>query len=154
MKTIQEVSKETLQIENFISTKEEGSFLTYAEIEKESGVIMDNRGKSFLRTALKRCGHEYLCMKGEGIELASPDSAMTITAHRLVKIDNTVKKSKKTTRNLHNKFADRMEETASKQISFVVAFFALIETQSANMKRMIKGRTDISNYKLPELPQS
>jgi hypothetical protein len=151
MKTIQEVSKETLKIENYLRTLDEGTCISYDEIHKQTGVRMDTKGKSYLRTAMKRCGYQYLCKPGNGVELASPESAMTITAHSLVKVDGAVRKSAKTTKSLYERFADRMEETAKKQLGYIVAFHAAIRTQSINMKRMVRERISLANYKQPEL---
>ena len=58
-KTIAEVSKETLIIEAYLRDLSEGHFLLYTTLERECKVEMGVKGKSYLRTALRRLKLEY-----------------------------------------------------------------------------------------------
>jgi len=147
MKTIQEVSKETLKIENYLKDQPEGKVILYKEIAENCNIEMDERGKSFMRTALKRCKLNYLCIRGEGIELASPETVMSIASDRVIKIDNTIKKSSKITKNLYNRFSDRMVDIEAKQLDYLNSFFNAVKTSSNNAKRMLKSKVEFANYK-------
>lgn len=137
MRSIQEVSQETLKIENYLRSKKYGDYISYKDIESNTNVTMNNRGKSFLRTALKRLKYEYLCIRGEGIEIASVDSTMKVMTHKLVKVDNAVKRAEKTHNNL-SVFYTELSIEDQKRINFVGAAFGAIRLAAQNGKRMLK----------------
>ena len=58
-RTIGELSQETLSIQKYLEDQKVGTELSYANIQHETGVKMDNKGKNKLRTALKRAKIEY-----------------------------------------------------------------------------------------------
>jgi len=53
LKEIDEISKESLILKEYFAKFEPGEELSYLQIENESGVKMDNKGKGYMRTALK-----------------------------------------------------------------------------------------------------
>lgn len=138
MNTIAEVSKETLKIENILKISKPGEFITYKNIEKISGVRMDNKGKSYLRTALNRLKFEYSPVKGEGIQLASPENAIAIVSKRVIKIDNSVKRAEKTTKRVTNQFYDKLTEHEQKNVNYLSAVFASLRAYSQSAKMFFK----------------
>jgi len=151
MKTIQKVSEDTLKIENYLKDQNEGQEITYSEIAQETGVKMDNRGKTFLRTAFKRLKIEYECQKGKGIRLACKDSANTILVHRVVKIDNAVKKTGRTHKNLTNRFYDRLDEQEKKFSNMVGSWLGAARVIARNGKNILNTQVKLGNYKNPEI---
>lgn len=103
MKTIQEVSEQTLKIENILASGSPGEEFTYQQLQNLTGVKMDNIGKSYMRSALRRLRMPYEVTHGVGIRLLSPDNAMRIVTTKVVKIDNTVKRAEKTVKQVREK---------------------------------------------------
>lgn len=136
MNSIQKVSEETLKIEALLTNAEKGKFFSYTELQDLTGVIMNNRGKGFMRTALKRLKQPYECIKGTGIKLLSSENASRIVVNRVVKIDNSVKKADKITRQVHEKVYDELTEAEQKNIKFLGALFGTIRSYSQSAKRI------------------
>lgn len=137
-KTIAEISKEALQIEQFLKGCESGEFITYDMLETATGVRMDTRGKGFMRTALNRLKMEYTCVHGNGIELASPENSMGIISQKVVKIDNSVKRAEKTYKNITHSFYDKLSNEDKKQVHFVGSVFGAIRLAANNAKSFFK----------------
>lgn len=136
--TIAEVSKQTLQIESVLKTAKPGDFITYKNLEILSGVKMDNKGKSYMRTALNRLKLEYSPRMGEGIELASPANSISIVSKRVIKIDNSVKRAEKTTKRVQNQFYDQLTEHEQKNVNYLSAVFASLRAYSQSAKVFFK----------------
>lgn len=138
MNTIAEVSKQTLKIENILKTSKPGEFITYRNLETVSGVRMDNRGKGYLRTALNRLKLEYSPVKGEGIQLCSPDNAIAIVSKRVVKIDNSVRRAEKTTKRVTSQFYDKLNEHEQRNVNYLSAVFASLRAYSKSATMFFK----------------
>ena len=140
MKTIQEVSKETIIIQEFIKKQSHGTELSYNSIEHETGVKMNEKGKSYLRSALRREKREYSCKRGYGIVLADANSTMPILMNKMTKIDKAVKRASKSQKNLQSEFFSSLSEDQQKEILFVGAVFGAIRVASENGKIMYTKR--------------
>lgn len=138
MKTIAEVSKQTLQIESVLKSAKPGDFMTYKNLEVLSGVRMDDKGKAYMRTALKRLNFEYAVVIGEGIELMCPENAISLVSKRVVKIDNSVKRAEKTTKNVQNQFYDKLTESEQKNVNYLSAVFGSLRAYSQSAKLFFK----------------
>ena len=138
MHTIAEVSKQTLQIENVLEKAKAGDFITYKNLEILSGVKMNNRGKGYMRTALNRLKIEYTPIRGEGIELASPENSISIVSRRVIKIDNSVKRAEETTKRVTEQFYDQLSENEQKNVNYLSAVFASLRAYSTSAKIFFK----------------
>jgi hypothetical protein len=138
MNTIAEVSKQTLLIESALKDSKSGEFITYKKIESITGVKMDNKGKSYLRTALNRLKLEYSPVRGEGIELASPENSIALVSKRVIKIDNSVKRAEKTTKRITNQFYDKLSEAEQKNVNYLSAVFGSLRAYSQSAKLFFK----------------
>lgn len=138
MNTIAQASNQTLKIENILKSCKPGEFVTYKSLEGLTGVRMDNKGKGYLRTALNRLKLEYSPVSGQGIELASPSTAIQIVSKRVIRIDNTVKKAEKTTKRITNQFYDKLSEPEQKNVNYLSAVFASLRAYSQSAKTFFK----------------
>lgn len=138
-RTIAEVSEQTLKIEAFLRDQKKGTRLSYDYIQHRTGVIMDKRGKQYLRTALRRAGLESATEKGYGIVLADEENAMAIVANRLKKIDRTVHRGEKTHKTIQQQFFDSLPQDKQKEILYIGAVFGAIRVAAEN------GRVVYSN---------
>lgn len=135
-KSIQEVSKETLKLENVFSSATPGELFTYSKLQELTGVRMDNNGKGYMRTALKRLKLPYKVYSGKGVEILSAKNATEIIVHRVSKIDNSIKKADKVTRQVSAKVYNELTEPEQKNINFLGALFGTIRAYSISAKRI------------------
>ena len=136
MKTIPKVSEETLRIERFIKSQEPGTKLSYNQIEDETNVKMDVKGKTYLRTAFKRAKLEYAVIRSYGVQIADPDTVMPILNFRLTKIDNAVKRGEKSQKNLQEKFFQQLDPYDQQQILLLGGIFGAIRANAENGRKL------------------
>lgn len=141
MKTIAKISEETLTIINYLQDMPHGQYLTYAQIQNDTNVQMDIKGKTYLRTALKKTRREYSPVRGLGIELASAKTATGLVANKLVKIDKAVRRGERTYNNVTTDFYSEFTPQEQKQINFIGAAFGAIRVASENGKHFLKNTT-------------
>ena len=154
-KTIQEISEETLEIMRFISGKGPGTVLSYKEIQGATGVTMDAKGKSYLRSALRKLKIEYECTFGESITLASPKNATKIVFHRLKKVDSSVRRAEKTHGNITSNFYGQLNEHEQKRLAFIGSAFGAIRLAVKSGVLYLKEQKmqKVNNSSKPQLPE-
>lgn len=136
MHSIQQTSAETLKLETLLSNASKGNYFSYKDLQKLTGVLMDNRGKTFMRSALRRLKMPYEVVKGEGIKLLCSDNASRIVVTKVIKIDNSVKRADKTTKQVRDKVYNELTETEQKNINFLSALFGTIRSYSQSAKKI------------------
>lgn len=134
--SIQEVSKETLALENIFRSATEGEFFTYSQLQELSNVKMDEAGKGYMRKALNRLKLPYEVFRGTGIKLLSPDNASKIVIDKVVKIDNAVKRGEKTTKRVRDRVYNQLTEPEQRNINFLGAFYGTIRLYAQSAKRI------------------
>lgn len=152
MKSIQKVSLETLKLETVFMSSKPGTEFTYEHLEYISGVKMDMKGKSYVRTALKRLNLPCETVRGKGIKLLSPENATTIVAYKIIKIDRSVKRAEKTTLQVknHEEIFNSLTEKEQKDINFMAAVFAGIRSFSEQAKKQLESKPPVKIGQLVE----
>lgn len=156
-RTIAIVSKETLKLQAYIEQQKPGTELSYYKISHDTGVELDTKGKTYLRTALHRAKKEYTTIHNQGIVLADKNNAMDIVTHRLDKIDKAVKRGEKTHKNIQAQFFDSLPLEKQKEILYIGAVFGAIRVAADNGKIMYSnnsGKKQINsslNIQIPKL---
>jgi len=138
-RTIAKVSDNTLKLQSIMENFHPGDELSFNNIEHDSGVKMNERGKQYLRTACKRAKIEYSSIRGVGIKLADPRTTMQILSHRLIKVDNSVKRADKSHKNLQEKFFSQLTIKEQKDRLYIGSVFGAIRAASNNAK-LIYGK--------------
>lgn len=151
--TIAKVSKDTLKIQSFLEELEAGEYVSYSDIEYKTKVRMDTKGKSYLRTALKRAKIEYSPVMGKGIKLADSKTTMGLVVNRLNKIDRTVKRAEKTQQNLQTQFFESLEPQEQKQLLYIGAVFGAIRVSAENGKLLYQSKNNIKQQISIPLPE-
>lgn len=136
MMSIQEVSKETLQLENVFRSANPGEFFLYSELQKLTGVKMDETGKTYMRSALKRLKLPYEVIRGKGVAVLSPKNATNIVVHKVVKVDTAIKRAEKTTKQVRERVYNELTEPEQKNINFLGALFGTIRSYSQSAKKI------------------
>lgn len=132
-KSIAEVSKDTLKIEGVLSTLSHGDYISYGDLANKSGVSMDNKGKSYLRTALKRLKLDYTTIKGEGIELEGKNNQTAILAGGIIKMDRAVKRTNKQFKQAPEK--PYFKDQSMQDKTFILSTGAILGAISENSKK-------------------
>lgn len=141
MNTIQEVSKDTLTIESFLKEQSEGQELTYAIIEKRTGVLMDERGKTYLKSALRRLKLPYEVFRGQGIRLLCADNAMRIVAHKTIRIDSATRRAEKVTNQVVKSDTFEKIDIANQQrLNGLASLYATIRVFAGSAKRIFNSQ--------------
>jgi hypothetical protein len=136
MKTIAEISKETVAIESFLKTCKPGEKIPYLVLEKETNVKMDTRGKAFLRSAMRRLRLEYSCIRGHGIELCSPKNATSIIAYKIIGVDRSVRRAHKTTRHVSDQFYHQLADDDKRQVAIAQSILSPIMTYAKGARML------------------
>lgn len=146
MKSLARISEDRLKLIDFLELQSVGSFLTYAQIEEETGVIMNKKGKDSLRKALSNLEIVHTVVIGKGIELASPDTAVGILSQRFGEVSRSICKAEKTHRAINDQFYDDLSEQDRKSVVLAGAAFAMMHSMAKdNSLNLLKP--DISNTK-------
>ena len=133
MKTIPEICEETKSLKDYFELKRDGDVIAFDAIEADLNIKMDYTGKQHMRSALRSLQREYAAIRGYGIELSSPANATSLVSHRLIKIDNAVKRGERAAKRCMH-FIDDMTAEDSKNMLFVTSAFGAIRA-SANLYR-------------------
>lgn len=137
-KTIAEISKETLAVEEFIRTLSADETATYLEIEQATGVRMDARGRARIAVATKRAGAAYACIKGFGIKMAGPMTGRDLVMDRTARIDSAVKRAERIAAIVMARHRDGMPASDRQQVELTSATFAMIRVLANDRKRELK----------------
>lgn len=138
MKTIAEVAQETLQIEEYLKTISAGEKIKYTTIQAATGVKMGNKGKGYMRSALNRLKLEYSAIRGWGIELCSATNATSMIAHKVIRIDNAVKKATKTTKRVSDQFFDELSQPERLHVTTLRSIFSYMHDYAKNAKLIFR----------------
>lgn len=149
--TIQSISEETLRLENLFASAQSGEFFTYQKMEELASVKMDLRGKAFMRTALKRLKLPFETISGEGIKLLSKDNASKIVVHKVLKVDNSIKRAAKTTKQVTARVYDDLTEPEQKNLNFLSALFGTIRAYSTDAKRIFQTKRLLAGEKIEQV---
>jgi len=140
--TIQEVSVETLTIEAFLSeVKAPGLKLSYEEISTATGVTLDVRGKTYLRTALKRLKIEYLTYRNWGIAMPSKTTAMNVIDDRMLKTHRAVKKTRRAEVNIGTEFQGKFSKPTQERFDKSVYITSELNKTISKHLRSNKAKT-------------
>ena len=153
MRTIGEVSQDTLKLQNFLSDQPHGVVLAYADIQRETGVEMFIAGRAHLRQAMKHLRREYSCIRGYGVRLADAGGVMPILSSRIKRIDRAVTRADRSQRILQDQFFTSLNEQDQKKILFAGAVFGAIRLAAEQRKQIQRqNQTMLPTINIPLPP--
>lgn len=138
MNTIQEVSESTLKFEALFSGAGNGTFFSYGDLYEKTKILMDNKGKTYMRSALHRLKLPYETVSGQGIRLLSKENATRIVVRDVMRIDRSVKKAEKTTKHVNNRVFDELPKEQQEQVRFLGSLFGAIRAYSQSARAIFK----------------
>jgi hypothetical protein len=140
-----EPNQETLIMKNFFKEMPKGVYLKYSDIEEKTGILMDFRGKSIMRSALNSLKISYRSDRGNGIELESADNCMSIVAGRVKKIDNSLKRADKTTTQIANRYLEELPKPDRERLLLTASLFGAIRATAKGLSGIYKTKCQIGN---------
>ena len=156
MRTIAEVHEDVLKLQDYLESQPAGIDLPYARIETETGIRMDQQGKTRHRRALYRSKLESATKYSEGIKLAGADFAMPIIGSRMTRIDKAVRRADRSQKNIQEQFYDSMSESDRSKVLFAGAIFGAIRLAAKNSKMMYRDNppaVPVYSVPLPKLKE-
>lgn len=150
MQTVGQLTEEGLRLQVFIEGLEVGREVSFLEVEKETGVRMDGKGRGSLRRALHRARREYSPMLGWGLRLADGAGVMPILSSRIRRIDGSVKRADKSQKLLQEQFFESLSLDDQKRILFAGAVFGAIRVAAEQGKTIYrKGKVSGPTIHIP-----
>jgi hypothetical protein len=141
MKSIPEMSTETLLLKDYFNDAPDGAIITYTDMENRTGIRMDVKGKQRMRSALRSLRREFACIHGHGIEIESAHNALSLVNNRLIKVDNAVKRGEKTSTRM-TKYLSSMDNSNRERLLHVVSIFGAIKASAELAREQYNKRRD------------
>jgi len=113
-------------LQSYIERQSDGMLLDWLTIQRETGITMDQRGRSLFRSALKGVGRVGETIRGTGIRLSSKDTAITIVGSGFQSIHNAAKRAHKTHGALSVRHLTAMDPTDQSRMILAGSFLGAI----------------------------
>jgi hypothetical protein len=110
------------------------------EIEQNTGVSMDERGREIVRQEIRKAAREYEAIRGSGIRLSSPETAETIAMHSAKRIVEAVKSSAKVHDRLITTHGEQMNDESKRKLLASRGLLGAIETSARQPVKMLTGK--------------
>lgn len=137
------IAEETLKLKTYLLQLAEshaGQSISFEQIAYDTGIDMDAKGKTRLRNAAKYAGVEYAGVKNYGITLAGAKNGTTIIGGRLARIDSSVRRAEKATKNISRRYLQEMNAEDQKKVVFLGSVFGAIRSASDQYRTMIEKK--------------
>lgn len=131
----EKASEEFIKLVSLVNDLPAGSVLEYHEVEKQTGVTMDIKGKDKLRRAIIKCDKEYALIAGIGYKLANPNLTMPIMTKRFLSIESRIRRADKAHKALMN-FRRSLTPEERRGFDFAGAIFGAIQAAAEDGKRL------------------
>lgn len=152
-----EPSEEMLKIKTVLESAPIGSYIAYSDLEAKTGVRMDTRGKSLMRSACRSLKISYRCARGDGIELEGPENAMGIVTSNMKRVDNGIKKTTKVSTRLQLRHASEMKDEDRNRLTAAVSLFGAIRAMASGLSKIYSDKPEALNVvdagKIPWKPK-
>lgn len=126
----QEKQAKVAKLAAFFGTFQDGEELSWMRIESDTGIRMrpSDVGRACVRLALRRLKRPYETLRGQGVRLSAPGSAITIVRGRFCRIDGAVRAADRTQRELSKRHLEQMTSADQQRMIVSAGFFGAIRT--------------------------
>ena len=152
-KGLAKVSEDTLLLQGVLETRKPGEFISFESLASASGVCLDTRGKSLMRSALRRARLEYTPVISKGIMLAAPSTAITLCGWKIVRVDNSVRRAERTHKNLSDKFFNQLPDGDRGRMMVLGGLFGAIRACAKQFSAVIRPQIANAQSESLELPK-
>lgn len=135
-----EREKQLATLIEYFGGRSDGDELTWLAIEHETGVPMNETGKQLARSALRKNARPYEAVRGIGVRLSAPQSALSIMGSRFLRIDNSVRRADKTRQQLTERHLEQMPSQDQQKMLTLAAFFGTVRAFAKEASKRVLGR--------------
>ena len=140
-----ELNEETIKLRGFFENMPSNSYITYADIEKATGVKMTLRGKNHMRSALRHLKREYRSDKGVGIELEGAKNCMELVTGRVKRASNGLKRATKTTNLMQARYLEELPPDDRNRLLATASLFGAVSAMAKGLSQMYKEKVPSLN---------
>ena len=133
-----EPSKELAILKGLLNDLPAGAYIAYAEIEQQTGVAMNVRGKCILRSALRSLKREYHCDRGNGIELENPANAMVLVTGRVKRVNGSLRRADKTVTRMAERYMEKLPKDDRDRLLATASLFGAIKAMAKGLSSIYK----------------
>lgn len=143
------VSEDYKILKTYVAEKPHGHLLEYITVQKETGVLMDSKGRSKLRNAIIKSEREYIPVASVGYELADIKNAGNIQRRRNRHLHNTVTTTVRCTVTIKKTFEGQLPEADQVLIDGTSQFLKVILEKSGTLET----KTEMQKLNMPSIPK-
>jgi len=142
IRSIPETTQSIQSIAEVLADRPDGSTVSWLEIEKATGISMrtGGPGREWTRRALRKIRRPYEAVRGNGVRLSAPTTALTISGHKFVRIDGAVRIAERVNRQLSERHLDKMTGEEQRTLIAYGALFGTIRAVAKQNKPLIARR--------------
>lgn len=137
-KSIQDTEVKVQTLKEYFEAQPDGDELSWMRIEADTGIAMDLRGKGLARTALKKLRRPYEALRGQGLRLSSPESAIVIMGGKFGRIDNAVRRADRTRACLQDRHLAQMNQRDQSKMLTLAGFFGAVRAFATEAGQRLK----------------
>ena len=152
MYQINQLTQDQLRtLRNYLSDKSPGDTMEYSDIETETNIVMDTRGKELFRRAAKKENVELLVKRSVGWQIMDPKTCITALGARSMSIDNSVRRGETTYERSLGFFNELStdEQGVVARIGSAFAQIRLAANEARRVKRELKRLQPLANSTVP-----
>jgi hypothetical protein len=112
----------------------DGQRTSWLEIEQQTGVKMDDRGRKLVRHVARKLNRVYRAIPGYGFELSSAGNALDIAHVRNVRVRNEVDRASSTITNLLSRHGEQMTQDARNRLLQCDSFYRTLQLSASLAK--------------------
>lgn len=139
VKSVPETELKIQKLKDYFESQADGDELSWMRIESDTGVTMDYRGKGLARSALRKLRRPYEALRGHGLKMSSPDSAITIMGGKFVRIDAAVRRADRTRACLQDRHLVQMSHKDQAKMLALAGFFGAVRAFASEAGQRLKG---------------
>lgn len=140
------ITEEVTKLKEFLeqaASERPDTRISYLEIEEVTGVVMDRKGKGYLRNAAKYSGVEYSAIPKYGIEIAGPNNGTQIIGGRLARIDAATRRAELATKNISMRYLGEMSREDKNTVLFLGSVFGAIRASAEGYRRLAQSKKPV-----------
>lgn len=137
VKRLFEPGQDFIALREYITTVGDGVKVGWVDIEKATGIRMNESGRAVLRRVFRKLSRHYISVPGFGIETASARNARDVHLSRVVRLKNAVDATQTTSEQLLGRFGPAMnaeDRRALEHTTATLSTLSLVKSLAAKPK--------------------
>jgi hypothetical protein len=141
-------SEEYKTLLEYVKAKPHGAVLDYQDVQTDTSIKMDTAGRSKLRQAIIKSGHEYQVFPGIGYELAKAQSVAPIQRRHNRRFVNAGRRAARSVKILYAEFKDEIDADTGDLLHVTSGFLQVMIKES----NKIETKQEIKKLNMPSEP--